>query len=201
MDAGELEGTANFVLHQAGEDGTEAPSLKALAATVGPVEYHRGLRGHAALARVGEQWRIYVRRGLPDVVARFAIAHEIAEFWLMVERHLGDWVEHDANYTAAAMLTPRAAFLRAIREGLDRVALADEFGITQTHAALREAELTGQPRAVVTPQRVYLRGDDQPWTEDQAKREARRPGPGVRKSVLTDAPRRVVLDVEGSSDD
>ena len=25
MDAGELEGTANFVLHQAGEDGTDVP--------------------------------------------------------------------------------------------------------------------------------------------------------------------------------
>lgn len=192
-DQGELEGTAQMILTHAGEDGDDAPDIGKLARTVGPVVYARALRGHAEVARVGQEWRIYVRRGLPPAYRRFAIAHEIAEFWLLRERHLGDRIEHDANYVAAAMLTPRRAFLRAIREGLDRVALADEFGITQSHAVLREAELSGRPRALVTPQKVYLRGEGQ-WDESDARRQARKPGPGVCKTSLTDDPRRVVLD-------
>lgn len=117
----------------------------------------------------------------------------------MRERYHGEDVEQLANAIAAGIIIPRRAFRRAIAVyGRDLVELAGAFGTSQTLTALREAEIDRLPRAVVTPETVRVRGPEEwVWPDERTVRAwARRPMPGVRKTVLTDAPRRVVVDAE-----
>lgn len=201
----ELEGIAGAVLREGGEPDDEVPRLARLTKTLlgdRAVEYTPvRLPGDAALVRVYDEWRIYVRRGLPVERRAFAIAHELAEWWLKArEKYEREDVEDAANYVAAAILTPRSAFRLALSSvGSDFPRLAESFRVTETHAALREAEIRCLPRAVVTPARVRVRGPEE-WSwpdESTIRRWARgRTGPGLRKTKLTDDPRRVVLDAE-----
>lgn len=201
MEQLELEGIAAAMLREGGQESDEAPQLGRLAtALLGPnsVEYTLACPGDGALVRVHGQWRIYVRHRLSIERRAFAVAHELVEWWLRTrENYLGEDVEHCANYGAAAILAPRRAFLIALRAlGSDLTALADEFGITESHAALREAEVTRIPRALVSPALVRVRGDESfVWPDEQTIRGwARRARPGIRKIRLKDDPRRVVLD-------
>jgi Zn-dependent peptidase ImmA (M78 family) len=200
----ELEGIAEAVLHEAGQDDDDVPRLAQLvAAHLGnnAVEYSPiKLRGDGALVRIREDWRIYVRRGLSIERRSFAIAHELAEWWLRVrEKYQGEDVEHAANYIAAAILSPRRAFRLALEQfGHDFSELAGAFRVTETHVALREAELARLPRAVVSPALVRVRGPEEwVWPEEEVvRRWARRAPHGLRKVRLSDDPRRVVLDAE-----
>jgi predicted transcriptional regulator len=199
----ELEGIAEAVLRGGGQEDDTAPKLVALVTKhlgASALEYSQATPGDAALVRIYQDWRIYVRRGLTIERRAFAIAHELAEWWLRVrERYEGEDAEHCANYIAAAILSPRRAFRRALAAvGHDFGELADLFRVTETHAALREAELDGIPRAVVSPALVRLRGPESWVWPDEAtvRRWTRRSPPQVRKTKLTDDPRRVVLDVE-----
>ncbi len=203
MEQLELEGIGEAILRFGDQQTDAPPQLGALvAAHLGPdaIEYAAHLRGDGALVRIYDDWRIYVRRGLPVERRAFAIAHELAEWWLRVrERYEGENVEHAANYIAAAILTPRRAFRLAIEDlGSDFGELASAFRVTETHAALREAEIAILPRAVVSPALVRVRGPESwAWPDEGTVRGwARRPIPGVRKVRLTDDPRRVVLDAE-----
>ena len=143
-------------------------------------------------------WRSPTRRGLSTERRSFAVAHELAEWWIRVrEKYQGEDVEHAANYVAAAILSPRRAFRLALEQfGPDFAELAQAFRVTQTHVALREAELARLPRAVVSPALVRVRGPEE-WVwpdESTLRRWARGRAPDVRKTRLTDDPRRVVLD-------
>lgn len=207
MEQLELEGISEAIVTHGGQDIDEPPRLGQLVvAHLGPgsVEYSNAMPGDGALVRIYDDWRIYVRRGLPLERRAFAIAHELAEWWLRVrERYQGEDVEHAANYIAAAILSPRRAFRLAVEEhGSDFAALARAFRVTETHAALREAELATIPRAVVSPALVRVRGPETwEWPEESTlRRWARVPAPGVRKVRLTDDPRRVVLDAEDVED-
>ncbi len=202
MEQLELEGIAEAVLHEGGQEDDDAPRLAQLVTTLlgpGAVEYAQ-LRGDGALTRVGDRWRIYLRRGLSLERKAFALSHEIAEWWLRVrEGYVGEDVEHGANYIAAAIMAPRRAFARSLRaHGHDFAELAADFRTTETHVALREAELADIPRAVVSPALVRVRGPhDWVWpNEGVVRRWARAGAPGVTKVRLTDDPRRIVLDVE-----
>lgn len=198
----EIEGIAEAMLSAGGQDDSEPPRLAPLAIALlgeGAVEYAPvRLPGDAALVRVHDTWRVYVRRGLPIERRAFAVAHELAEWWFRVrERYQGEDVEEAANYVAAAMISPRRAFRRAVRDhGRDLSALAHAFRTTQTHVALREAELDDLPRAVIAPTSVRVRGPEE-WVWPDAstlRRWAKGRAPGLRKVHLTDAPKRVVLD-------
>jgi predicted transcriptional regulator len=200
----ELEGIAEALLREAGQDDDDVPRLAQLVtAHLGKnaVEYAPiRLGGDGALVRIREEWRIYIRRGLPVERRSFAIAHELAEWWLRVrERYQGEDVEHAANYIAAAVLSPRRAFRLALEQfGHDFRELAGAFRVTETHVALREAELARLPRAVVSPALVRVRGPEEWVWPDEAvvRRWARGAAPGLRKVRLTDDPRRVVLDAD-----
>ena len=141
---------------EGGQDDGDAPRLAALVTKLlgqGAVEYVVGLRGDGALVRMHDTWRIYLKRRLPIERRAFAIAHELAEWWLRVrENYDGEDVEHAANYIAAAIMTPRRAFASSLRaHGHDFAELAADFRTTETHVALREAELAHMPRAVISP--------------------------------------------------
>ena len=203
----ELEGIAEAVLRTGGQDDAEAPKLAALVRMhLGPeaLEYSHATPGDAALVRVYQDWRIYVRRGLSPERHAFAIAHELAEWWLRVrERYMGEDAEHAANYVAAAIMSPRRAFRRAVSAvGHDFADLADHFRTTETHVALREAEIDRRPRVVISPALVRVRGPEAwIWPNESTLRGwARRAPPSVRKTRLTDDPRRVVLDIDRDAD-
>lgn len=204
MEQLEREGIAEAVLAEGGQEDDGAPKLARLVAAhlgSGAVEFAPAtLRGDGALVRVYDDWRIYVRRGLSPERRAFAIAHELAEWWLRVrEKYDGEDVEHCANYVAAAILSPRRAFRLAVEAyGRSFPELAHAFRVTETLIALREAEIDRRPRVVVSPALVRVRGPDG-WVwpdESTLRRWARGPAPGLRKVRLTDDPKRIVLDAD-----
>lgn len=199
MEQADIEGIAGEILESGGMADDEPPAIGKLArAHLGPECFDTltNLPGDAALARVYDHWRIYLKRGLTPQRKAFAVAHELVEFWLKVHiRYYADNVEQVADGVAAALLCPRRAFQRAL--GLSFPELAEAFRISQTHAALRESEVTGHPRAVVSPKLVRVRGGEWIWgTENQLRRtgQGQQSMPGVVKTKLTDDPRRFVLD-------
>lgn len=204
MEQLEFEGIAEALLREGGQDDDAPPRLAQLVTTLlgpGSVEYAPlRLPGDGALIRIHDQWRIYLRRGLPIERRAFALSHELAEWWLKVrERYVGEDIEHAANYIGAAIMAPRRAFARSLRaHGRDFVELAADFRTTETHVALREAELARMPRAVVSPALVRVRGPEEwVWPAEAVVRGwTRRLAPGLRKVRLTDDPRRVVIDVD-----
>lgn len=202
MEQLELEGIAEAVLREGDQEGDDVPKIGPLVTTllgVGSVEYAPiRLPGDGALVRIHDNWRIFVRRGLPIERRAFAIVHELAEWWFRVrERYAGADIEDAANYVAAAIMAPRRAFTRALRaHGPNFIELASTFRTTETHVALRQAELAGLPRLVVSPALVRVRGpEDWVWPDESVvRRWARVSTPGIRKVRLTDDPKRVVLD-------
>ena len=105
---------------------------------------------------------------------------------------------------AAALLAPRPAFLRARRDlGEDLRAVAERFTMTQTGVALRRGEVLGTPLAVIAPARVRVRGPEAwVWPPESTLRAwARRPLAGLKKTRLTDDPRRVVLEADDLAGD
>ena len=198
MEPGDIEGTAAAIIRQCGDE-TDPPTVPEMVRRlVGRVEPARGLRGHGALAKVNGEWRIYLRPGLPIEAKVFALAHELAEWWLRTQEQCQDGeAEHAADYLAACLVTPRRAFVASLRSGLELSELAHRWTATETHVALREAEVTGRPRAVISPALVRVRGEGFVWpVEGEVRRWARRGGPGLRKVRLSDDPKRVVLDPE-----
>ena len=202
MEQLELEGISDAAYEQAGLD-PDRPHVPRLArALLGPGAIQRGprpLHAPAALVRVGDAWRIIVARSLPPLYALFAVGHELGHYLLARHGYDGDDEERAADYLAGALLAPRRTFATAHRAlGDDLPALAGAFSMTETGAALRLGEVTRAPLAVVSPQRVRVRGPDTwVWPDERTLRAwVHRPMPGLRKTRLTDDPRRVVLGVD-----
>lgn len=197
MDTGDLEGVAMLAFRAAGGDDNDPPALqqitKALGLRVltGPTKL---LSGDACYARVNGEERIYRRARLSPVRARFATAAEVGEVLLRREGYRGADIEDCSNYIGAAIVCPRRMFARAAGYGLNLTELAAEFGATQTLVALRRAELLAEPRAVVTPARVYVRWAGASLTDSQWRAEGRRGRPGIRKVALTDDRGRFALE-------
>lgn len=208
MEQLELEGIAEAAYDEVELD-PERPHVPRLArALLGPDAIQRGprpLHAPAALIRIGSAWRIVLSRSLPPRYALFAVAHELGHWLLARYGHVGDDAldgmgeERAADYLGAALLAPRRTFLTARRAlGNDLPELADAFALTETGAALRLGEVLRLPLAVVAPQQVRVRGPAEwVWPDERTLRQwARRPAPGLRKTRLTDDPRRVVLGVD-----
>jgi len=196
----ELEGIAEAAYRDAGLDPEKPHVMRLARALLGQEAILRGPRpvhGPAALARVGDSWRIVVARNLDPLYALFAVGHELGH-WLIARHRLGlEDEESAADYLAGALLAPRPAFVGARRRlGEDLRALAQAFGTTETGAALRVGEVFRTPLAVVAPSRVRVRGpEDWSWPSEPTLRTwARRARPGVRRTRLGDDPRRVVLE-------
>lgn len=151
----------------------------------------------AATCTVRGVTRIYLRPRLPPRLRRWCILHEVAEIELRALGYDEPDVERQAQAVTAALVAPRRPYLRALRHfGEALASLADAFLTTQTSVALRLAETTGRPVAVVAPARVYAHGGDEEyaWPHAEALRRAsKRPPEGVRKVRLSDDRRRVAL--------
>lgn len=153
----------------------------------------RGVANLKALAKLTDDGEILVRRTLPAPIAEWAVGHELGHV-------VGVRSERLCNFIGAAVLMRRVPFLVALGEHPDEwELLAEMFGSDSTAVVLRAAELTGRPLAVVTPSRVYARGRAE-WPDEQTLRHwARNGAPGLRRAVLRDDRRRVVL--EGLEED
>jgi hypothetical protein len=82
----------------------------------------------------------------------------------------------------------------ALRWGVEVPELAQAFGATQSCVLLRQAEVSGAPTALVTPARIYVRGNEWAWPgETDVRRLVVEPHPGLAKVRIADARRRVGL--------
>jgi hypothetical protein len=127
-----------------------------------------------------------------DGTAR-TLAHELAHYACALARLP---MPHDERFVASVgsrLVTPAAAFRRAINSGHQREALGRLFGVSQTCTVLRKAELTGQPAAIVTPTTIYARGDWECPPGDTLRAALRSRARWFRQTRLTDDPRRVLV--------
>ncbi len=199
-DHNDIEGDATWLYKRAGLDpGTAAPPLWLATELLGPgcVVAVPALRerGGACLVRVSGQPRIYYRASLPPVLRDFAIGHELAH-WLLGDRIAGERdTEAACDYLAAALVAPRAAFLRAVsKHGARFTRLAKAFATSESLVALRYGECTDEPLALVAPRSVRVRGATYPWPSEPLIRElAAIPKPELRKARLLDDRQRVAL--------
>lgn len=205
MSPEEIEGNAECLLKLAGVD-LDGPSRPvALAKSLlGPgsvrAVYARALPGDGSFAVVNGHPRIYVRQGLSKARRRWAICHELAEWWMWREDIRDEWVEGYADAIAAGLLVPRAAFQCALREvGDEYHRLAEWFGTTESCTALRLGEVTGEPLALIAPRVVRVRGEEFGWPpEHELRALTKKPRvPGIRKARLRDNRRRVAMRATG----
>lgn len=158
----------------------------------------RGLPGDAVLARVNGRRRIYVREDLPPRRLRWAVLHECAEAVLLEEGYSGSDTEVVADRLAASLGIPRRAAKNACRaRGASWNQLAFDFGASQSCAALRFGEVTGNPILLVTERLMRSRGEPAPWPSESEIRSGAR-CPGIVKTWLTDAASRVVARRRGA---
>lgn len=190
----EIEALAEEAIRAAGFDPADLPDAVRLARRlVGPVRTFAPacLPGDAVLARVGGERRIYVRGRLPPIRLRWAVLHECAEALLEGGGYRERDVEVVADRLAASLGVPRPAARKACRQrGPEWRQLALDFRTTQSCAALRFGEVTGWPTLLVTPKSVRDRGEPYHWPSNE-ELLTRRKIPGIVKTKLRDAPKRV----------
>lgn len=192
----DVEGAVDYLYRRAGQDVRWPNGPIALAMGLG-LAVHRiscsGMPGHARLTHSG----IEVHTKAPLSRLSFAIAHEIAEWYLGMTRYTDGDAERYADGIAGAILAPRQAFRYAVEAiGHNWAQLSNMFLADETWALLREAEVSGRPLAVVTPGRIYTRSDAE-WVWGNARLLARADTlpDGVSRYVF-DGGRRVALFAE-----
>lgn len=196
----DVEGDAALLL----EAFSRPPSAKALA------EHHMGKGAivrwpgrpggpDAELVQIDGRPRVAIRSHLDRIALRWAVCHEVAEWHLLRLDYRERDIEAVAEALTAALVMPREDFRAAMRElgRRDLRALAHEFMVTQTAAALRVGEAGFSPVAVVAPTHVHVRSDDD-WAwpaEPELRRlaKARRLPTDVARVTLTDDRRRRAL--------
>lgn len=196
MTIGDFDRAAETLYRAAGLDVGEPACPLALArALLGPGNVRtaplHALPGDAAITKVNGSWRIYLREGTPPRRARFAICHELSHWTLGVDRS-----ERDCDRLAAALIAPRAAFLRAAKACGPRLTkLAALFSASESCMALRLGEVTLDPVALVTRDEVRIRGVVFGWPSEARLREmaVRRAPSWLKKCRLRDDGSRTVL--------
>jgi uncharacterized protein DUF955 len=188
-----------------GLDGSRPGAAEALVAKLeagGRVQAVRRLLGgkEAMLAHTLWGWQIWVSRRLGEPARRFAVLHELGEWWLGRLDVRGPEREATADRIAAALVAPRTLYRPlADRLGFDPPGLSRHFQATQTCLALRYGEVTGRPVLVVDRAQAWARGDPFVWSADGALFDlARGPlPPSVQRIRLTDCRGRVALTSSG----
>lgn len=197
MDFAELEGLAEWAYRAARlPDDVPAPGIELLRRLVGAAPVISSVATGARLARAPDGgWVVYLPAGRwPTVRVRWLIAHELAEWLLERDGYRGADVEMVADALAARLIAPWRAVREAVRWGLELPEVAEAFGSTQSCALLRQGEVTGTPTALVTPERVYVRGSEWGWPDERSVRAlASSERPGIVRVRIADARRRVGL--------
>lgn len=151
--------------------------------------------GGAALARVGGRWVMWVDLTGSRQARRWRVFHELGE-WLLIRAGMfcRSTQESKSDAIAAMLRTPRAALLNRLDGSApDWGRLARPFFASETSAALRYGEVTGEPLCVVGA-RTRTRGRKWSWPENAADAAGM---PGVHATRLRDDPSRIALRVAG----
>ena len=152
----------------------------------------------ATVAAVAGRQKIVIRRGTPGpranwLVARMLVRLELARRGIRSER-----IECAG---AAWLVAPTETFLSHVDshtwnlDSGDIERVAEMFAVPCTCAMMRIPEVGGPAVAVLTPQRVYKRGQQLSWLDDDYLRTlaARRQLRSVRRLEIPDEPGRVAL--------
>jgi hypothetical protein len=195
----EAEQDAAFLLHEAGFGPDDVPHPIHIAAGLGfTVESVRPALMHGCGELDGTR-NILVRKGMAPTAFAFTIAHEVAEWHVLRRGYVLplEAKELRCDSIAAALIAPWTPFHQmATKLGPDFAELAYQFSISETCSALRYGEVVGSPLAAISPKAVRVRGV--PWGWPHSEYAMRllaadsHPYPGLRKTVLADT-RRVVL--------
>ena len=185
MGGVEIEGIAESIYKMGRLEPEETSIIQLAHALLGEdaVEFvwYERLPGDGALALRYGLPCIKVRAGISRERKRFALAHELAEWWLASEQYTGEDAEDIADALGAALLVPRINYVDALRShGRNWSALAKLFGTTETCVVLRFGEIFSEPLRLVTPVRIRERGE---FYERESARIER----------LAEDPRRMVL--------
>jgi hypothetical protein len=187
------EGEARELLRRAGFDTHDMPGILELARALlgaSAVLSHTGLRAPAKY--LPKQRQLWVRAGVNPRRARYLIAHELAEFWLLETGYSGDDFEAMCDAIASAIVCPRDAFRAGLRSfGLDLPQLAETFETSQSVVVLRFGEVTLTPVALATERHVHIRGEEFAWGD--VRRLVRTGAPGLERRRMTDTLTRVAL--------
>lgn len=196
MEAADLEGLAEWAYRAAHlPDDQPASGLELTQRLLGGhvLRVHGETSGR--LVQNAEGFDIHIRPGWSPTQARWLVAHELAEWILARDGYRETDTETVADALAARLIAPHRAIRRALGCGLDVAELAEVFGATQSCLLLRQAEVSGEPTALVTPARIYVRGSEWAWPNESGVRllVTEEPRPGLAKVRITDARRRVGL--------
>jgi hypothetical protein len=203
VDPADLEGCIDALHALAGADDDEQLTSLGLAKRLlGPSSVLRvpNLQVQGCISTVDHHTVIIVRKGLDRAREQHVIGHELGH-WILRREGVTvddeDALESACDYVGAGIVIRRRPFARVLRGGYTLPELAAHYRTSETLVALRQAEVTGQPRAVVAPHAVRVRGQlEFVWPEERTLRRwaTGRAAPGVVKVRLKDDPRRVVLD-------
>lgn len=140
---------------------------------------------------------VMVRGRLLPEIERWYLLHELGEWRIKQLDYRGADTEQVADAIAACLVLPRDAYASELRSYGRRFGrLARAFLTTETAAARRLGEVTGEPVVVIAPSSIYVSGDAYGWpgeTELRGLAKARRLPPGVKRVALGDDKRRRVL--------
>lgn len=199
MDLDGLEAEQAAIYARAGAESDNPPGPLALAVALFGEDriLYGGTDGRAALYD-RDTGTLRLRRRGPHKQRAFALAHEVAEWWLSEHGAEAEELEALSDALAIRLLAPAPAFREAVKLwGRDVVQLADAFALTQTATVLRLGEVLRRPVIVVTSGKTW--GGMIPHQLDLFVREHRAEildGAAVRgwsRVAITDARRRVAL--------
>jgi hypothetical protein len=169
----DVEGDADAIYKIAGCDTEQPPSIGRLClALTGFAPKVVDMHNEGRCCRVGEHWRVFVRRGMTPERSVFIAGHELAEWWYLSIGHRDDDIEQRCDALGAALVAPRRAFKRALRAvGHSVTQLATAFQAPQQMALLRIGEVTGRPVVLVRPAPL-VRGNPFEWPRGRALTKA-----------------------------
>jgi Zn-dependent peptidase ImmA (M78 family) len=197
----DVEAAALEIRARANLASEDLPGSVDLARALGVTVRHvdpKLLRGSDACSiRLRGRPEIFVARKMSDEKLHWLVAHEISEIYLADIGYREPDVELQADGIAARLVMPTPMYRVAVEEhGLALAALASDFLVDQTAAAIRLAEVEAVDLAVVvTPERVYARAPGA-WplpSEPEIRRGSLVKVPGMKPIRLTDAKRRVAF--------
>lgn len=196
------DGDAEMIFRTAGFDPADPPGPAALVERIlgdDAIRYASRLPpGDAMLIREDQHWRILIRHGLSPVRETWALAHELAEYYLRMFMAEPD-IEHAANRLAACLLAPRPAFIHAVScLGHHPHGLAKAFIATESCMVLRRGEVFGTPVALVTPTTIHVRGECWEWPSERMLRNFVHSAhtKGFTRLRLSDDPRKIAIIAE-----
>jgi hypothetical protein len=211
LDPADLEGIAEQLYRDAKLDPSEPASPVRIAKTLLGADAVRIVPKHAlrfagaALVPVDGKYRIFVSNAVPQAEIAHHVGHELAHWALKREGFAGpkDEEEKLADYIGAALVAPRAAFLRAVRafgddftDGDTRAQFAEAFAASESLTVLRLGETTSRAIALVRPGLVRVRGQlSFVWPDEHTLIGwARGPlPPGIVKARLGDDRARIII--------